>query len=42
MMTDDVKGMNLTEEKKNDNSTIFRCCSGFCVDLVSLGQGPML
>ena len=35
MLTDDVKGFNLTEEKRNENSTVFRCCSGFCVDLVT-------
>ena len=27
-------GINITEEMKNPNSTKFKCCSGFCVDLI--------
>ena len=27
-------GVNITEERRNPNSTKFRCCSGFCVDLI--------
>ena len=27
-------GVNITEEKRNPNSTKFKCCSGFCVDLI--------
>lgn len=27
-------GVNITEEMRNPNSTKFRCCSGFCVDLI--------
>ncbi|XP_023329329.1 glutamate receptor ionotropic, NMDA 2B [Eurytemora carolleeae] len=26
--------VNITEEMKNPNSTMFQCCSGFCVDLL--------
>jgi len=42
MLTDDVKGLNLTEEKRRDNSTVFRCCSGFCVDLVICNVEPSI
>ena len=38
MLTDEVKGLNLTEEKRRDNSTVFRCCSGYCVDLVIINK----
>ena len=27
-------GVNVTEEMRNPNSTKFKCCSGFCVDLI--------
>ena len=27
-------GVNITEEMRNPNSTKFKCCSGFCVDLI--------
>ena len=30
-----VAGVNLTEEYQKDNSTLFMCCSGFCVDLLT-------
>ena len=35
-MVSDLKlnGVNITEERRNPNSTIFKCCSGFCVDLI--------
>ena len=26
--------INKTEEIRNSNSTLFKCCSGFCVDLL--------
>ena len=28
-------GVNVTEEKKKLNSTVFACCTGFCVDLLT-------
>ena len=31
---DQIVGVNMTEEMKNDDSEIVRCCSGFCVDLL--------
>ena len=31
---DQIIGVNMTEEAKNDDSEIIRCCSGFCVDLL--------
>ena len=31
---DQIIGVNMTEEIKNDDSEIVRCCSGFCVDLL--------
>ena len=30
----DLEGVNITEEVTNPNSTKFKCCSGFCVDLI--------
>ena len=30
-----VAQANLTEERQKDNSTLFKCCSGFCVDLLT-------
>ena len=30
----DSVNINKTEEIKNSNSTLFKCCSGFCVDLL--------
>ena len=30
-----IVGVNITEEVLNPNSTKFKCCSGFCVDLVA-------
>ena len=30
----DSVNVNRTEEIRNSNSTIFKCCSGFCVDLL--------
>ena len=29
-----LNGVNITEKKMNPNSTIYKCCSGFCVDLI--------
>lgn len=31
---DQIVGVNMTQEAKNDDSEILKCCSGFCVDLL--------